>query len=188
MNITRKAFWPHRPLSTVSFQQRVGEWPGHTSFRQPQHLVTAIFQITLFIHLACAGSSLLCRLVSVVTSRGCYPVAIHWLPVPWLLLLQRRRLWCAQASGVAARGLSSCGAWARLLRGMLDLPRPGDRSRVSRVLEQVPSLLLLSVSLRKLQMWCELKSLVWGVGGFIFSKWRKLKEQAVGLASPLFWF
>ena len=30
-----------------------------------------------------------------------------------------------RASVVVARGLSSCGAWAQLLRGMWDLLRPG---------------------------------------------------------------
>ena len=31
----------------------------------------------------------------------------------------------AQVSAVVAHGLSSCGAWAELLHGMWDLPRPG---------------------------------------------------------------
>ena len=49
-------------------------------------------------------------------------------------------------------------------------------NRVSRIGRQVPSLLLLSVSLGNLQMWCERKA-GWGVGGFIFGKWRKLKSR-----------
>ena len=64
-----------------------------------------------------------------VTSRGCCRVAIHRLPIALAPPVAERRLWCAQASGVVARGLSSCGAWARLLRGMWDLPRPGIEPR-----------------------------------------------------------
>ena len=69
----------------------------------------------------------------------------------------------AQASGVAACGLSSCdlwalehglsacGAWARFLRGMWDPPRPGVRPVFSALAGGLPSTVPPEKSLRFLK-------------------------------------
>ena len=96
---------------------------------------TIIF-IYLFIF-GCVGSSLLRAGLSLVAaSGGSSSLLCTGFSLRWLLLLQSMALG-AQASVVAARGLSSCGsqalerrlsscgAQAQLLRGMWDLPGPG---------------------------------------------------------------
>ena len=96
-------------------------------------------------------------------------------PLPWLLLLQStssgvhrlQELW-HEDSVVGAHGLSCSVACGIFLDQGSNL--------VSRIGRQMPLLLLLSFSLGKLQMWCELKA-GWGFGGFIFGKWRKLKSR-----------
>ena len=69
--------------------------------------------VCLFIFLAvlacCTGFSL------VAASRGCSSCGA-WASLPWLLFLR--------SMGSRVR-LSSCSAWAYLIRGMWDLPRPG---------------------------------------------------------------
>ena len=50
---------------------------------------------------------------------------VHGLLIVVASLVVEHGLLGVRASVVAARSLSSCGAWASLLRGMWDIPRPG---------------------------------------------------------------
>ena len=67
----------------------------------------------------------------VVASGGYSSLRCAGFSLRWLLLLQStgsRRMGfssCSTWSRALERRPSSCGAWAQLLRGMWDLPRPG---------------------------------------------------------------
>ena len=52
-------------------------------------------------------------------------VSVHRLLIAVALLVVEHGLWGTQASVAAARGLSSCGTQAQLLRGMWNLPGTG---------------------------------------------------------------
>ena len=94
-----------------------------------------LFFINLF-NFGYVGSSLLHRLSLVAASGGYSLLQCMGFSLQWLLLLWSMGSRC-MGSVVVARGLSSCdsrtlelrlstcGAWAQLLCGTWDLPRPG---------------------------------------------------------------
>ena len=70
------------------------------------------------------------RRLSLVAASGGYSLLqCVGFSLRWLLLLRstgsRRVGFSSRGSGALERGLSSCGAWTLLLRGMWDLPGPG---------------------------------------------------------------
>ena len=74
-----------------------------------------IYIYILIFFFFCAGSSSLHRLSLVVVSRGSSLVAMLGLLIAVASLDNRAQALGARASVVAARKLSSCGAWAQLL-------------------------------------------------------------------------
>ena len=88
-----------------------------------------LFYLFVFIF-GCVGSSLLRMGFSLVAASGGY--SSLWctgFSLRWLFLLRstgsRRSGFCSCGSRALEHRLSSCGAWASLLNGMWDLPRPG---------------------------------------------------------------
>ena len=69
------------------------------------------------------------RLSLVVASGGYSSLQCAGFSLRWLLLLRsmgfRRTGFCNCGTWALEHRLSSCGAWAQLLRSMWDLPRPG---------------------------------------------------------------
>ena len=93
----------------------------------------SIFFFNKFIYLfifGCSGSLLLRTDVSLAVASGGYSsLRCAGFSLQWLLLLwstgSRRTGFSSCGSQALERRLSSCGAWAQLLRGMWDLPGPG---------------------------------------------------------------
>ena len=85
--------------------------------------------VCLFLLFGCIGSSCCARAFSSFGERGYSSLRCTGFSLRWLLLLRStgsRRMGFSSC-GVRAleRRLSSCGAWASLLRGMWDLPGSG---------------------------------------------------------------
>ena len=100
---------------------------SHLFYHSPftLHIYVCIYIYILIFFFCCAGSSSLHRLSLVVVSRGSSLVAMLGLLIAVASLDNRAQALGARASVVAARKLSSCGAWAQLLWGMWNLPGPG---------------------------------------------------------------
>ena len=88
------------------------------------------FILFILLFFGCVGSSLLHAGFSLVAASGGYSsLQCTGFSLQWLLLLQntgsRSTGFSSCGSQALERRLSSCGAWAQLLRSMWDLPAPG---------------------------------------------------------------
>ena len=94
------------------------------------HTVSFFFNKFLFIYFWLCWVFVAARGLSLVAVRGGYSsLTCTGFSLWWLLLLQstgsRSAGFSSCGSRALERRLSSCGAWAYLLRGMWDPPRPG---------------------------------------------------------------
>ena len=96
------------------------------SYSVPRFL-SFFFFFFIYLCLAVLGPRCYARAFSSCGERGLLFVAVRWLLIAvgsLAALVVEHRLQARGLQQVACR-LSSCGAWAQLLRGMWDLPGPG---------------------------------------------------------------